>query len=251
MSTSNDMWADDALANDTPMRDFYRNKTIFLTGATGFLGQILVEKLLRCEAKVIYVLARNKRGTSAKERLREMYSGALFSVLLKEDANYMDLVRVIEGDTREMNVGISINDQIELIENVEIVLHAAADVRFDNTLKELSLINLRGTREMLKIAERMKRLIMFAYISTAFSNCPNRFIEEKFYPAAIEPETMIRIAEKMTDDDSMEIVTDKFVAPWPNTYSFTKALSEALMRDYGNRIPIVVVRPSISMTELS
>lgn len=31
----------------TPMKDFYRDKVIFLTGATGVLGELFVEKLLR------------------------------------------------------------------------------------------------------------------------------------------------------------------------------------------------------------
>lgn len=40
-------WFDESEPNTTPMRDFYRGKVIFLTGGTGFLGQIYVEKLLR------------------------------------------------------------------------------------------------------------------------------------------------------------------------------------------------------------
>lgn len=31
----------------SPMKDFYRGKTIFLTGGTGFIGLIMLEKLLR------------------------------------------------------------------------------------------------------------------------------------------------------------------------------------------------------------
>lgn len=33
----------------TPIKDFYRDKTIFLTGATGGIGQLLVQKLLRLD----------------------------------------------------------------------------------------------------------------------------------------------------------------------------------------------------------
>lgn len=32
---------------DSPIRDFYRGKVVFLTGATGVLGELFVEKLLR------------------------------------------------------------------------------------------------------------------------------------------------------------------------------------------------------------
>lgn len=43
-----DFWSDESTnPDDTPMRSFYRDKVILLTGGTGFLGQIYVEKLLR------------------------------------------------------------------------------------------------------------------------------------------------------------------------------------------------------------
>lgn len=43
-----DIWSDEnQIPESTPMRDYYRDKVIFLTGGTGFLGQIYVEKLLR------------------------------------------------------------------------------------------------------------------------------------------------------------------------------------------------------------
>lgn len=203
--------------------------------------------------KAIYLLARAKKGKSALERLAEIYSGALFTKLEKQDPNYMQRIRVIEGNTRELHVGISETDRNDIIENVDIMIHAAADVRFDNTLKELCLINLRGTREMLELAKNCKKLQMFAYISTAFSHCDRKFIEEKFYDAPIDPELMIKIAEKyeeMGDAETLNIITENLVSPWPNTYSFSKALSEELMQKYGSEVPIVIIRPSISMCYL-
>lgn len=43
---------------------FYSGKSIFITGATGFMGKVLVEKLLRdcSQVKRIYILVRMKRG---------------------------------------------------------------------------------------------------------------------------------------------------------------------------------------------
>lgn len=43
----NNFWSEDSIPESTPMRDFYRNKIILLTGGTGSLGQIYVAKLLR------------------------------------------------------------------------------------------------------------------------------------------------------------------------------------------------------------
>lgn len=181
--------------------------------------------------------------------MTEIFTGALFTRLAKQQPDYMQRIQVVEGNTRELEVGLSIEAQAELCENVDIILHAAADVRFDNTLMELSLVNLRGTREMLRLAERCKRLEMFAYISTAFSHCVRQRIEEKFYETPITPAQMIQIAEhyeKHEDADMLELLTDRFVSPWPNTYSFSKALSEQLIREYGDRVPAVIIRPSIS-----
>lgn len=44
---TDEFWSEDSASESTPMRDFYRDKVILLTGGTGFLGQIYVEKLLR------------------------------------------------------------------------------------------------------------------------------------------------------------------------------------------------------------
>lgn len=181
---------------------------------------------LRCDAKLIYVLARAKKGKSSLERLTELYTGPLFVRLQKSDPMYMNRIRAIDGNTRELKIGLPNEIHQELVENVNIILHAAADVRFDNTLKELSLVNLRGTREILKMATECKHLDMFAYISTAFSHCERKFIEEKFYDVPIDPEEMIQIAEhfdgRKEEEDVLEVITENFIHPWPNTYSFSK-----------------------------
>ena len=56
--------------------NFYKNKTIFITGATGFLGKCLVEKLLRScyDLKKIYVLVRHKKGNTPAQRLNEIFN---------------------------------------------------------------------------------------------------------------------------------------------------------------------------------
>lgn len=50
---------------------FYAGKSIFLTGGSGFIGKLLIEKFLRSipELDKIYVLIRNKKGRGAQERL--------------------------------------------------------------------------------------------------------------------------------------------------------------------------------------
>lgn len=50
--------------------DFYSGKNVLITGATGFCGKVLVEKLLRSceEIGKIYVLVRKKKKATTHER---------------------------------------------------------------------------------------------------------------------------------------------------------------------------------------
>ena len=55
---------------------FYEGQNIFVTGASGFLGKVLLEKLLRACPDVgnIYVLVRPKKGKEPIERVQNIIS---------------------------------------------------------------------------------------------------------------------------------------------------------------------------------
>lgn len=61
--------------NLSPVQSYYKGKTIFITGASGFMGKVLVEKLLySCsELKEILVLVRPKKGKVPESRLEDMF----------------------------------------------------------------------------------------------------------------------------------------------------------------------------------
>ena len=54
--------------------EFYEDKNVLITGATGFVGKLLLEKLLFSCEKInkVYVLIREKNGHSADERLNDV-----------------------------------------------------------------------------------------------------------------------------------------------------------------------------------
>ncbi|XP_055842634.1 fatty acyl-CoA reductase wat-like [Episyrphus balteatus] len=234
---------------DGSLIDFFNDREIFITGGSGFLGKGLIEKILRSfNVSKIYVLLRPKKGVDPNKRLEELKKDQIFNVLRREKPKELDKLITIPGDVSQLNLDIPLSS-IKLLQNVSIVLHSAATIRFDEPLKTAILINVRGTREVLRIAAKLPKLQMFLHISTLFSNCNLKFIDEKIYPAPMDWRNCIRIAEQVNDDD-MRVFENKLTKGYPNTYTFTKSLSEHVVNDFHQTIPIVIIRPSIVLCSL-
>lgn len=92
------------------------------------------------------------------DRIRELASGPVFDRVRTLDPDFLKRIKAVNGDLVEPNMGLSEDIQREFIENVEVILHAAADVRFDETLKNAIKVNIRATRDLLDLAKRMVKL---------------------------------------------------------------------------------------------
>lgn len=70
------------------------------------------------------------------------------------------------------------------------------------------------------------------------------FIDEKIYEYQEDPEEIVEKIQKMSVDYITQN-TDKIVAPWPNTYTFTKNLCERAIRKHRGTLPVLILRPAI------
>ncbi|CAG7726863.1 unnamed protein product, partial [Allacma fusca] len=160
--------------NYISLSQFYANKTVFITGATGFVGKCIVEKLLRgCpEIERIYVLIRAKKSQSAEERLQVILQEKLFDKIRQcpNTEGLFQKVVAVDGDITLNGLGISLEEALILKSNVSIVFHSAANVKFNAGLKELLKSNTEGTKNVIEWSKKLEILKAFVYVSTAFSN---------------------------------------------------------------------------------
>ncbi|KAL4711300.1 hypothetical protein ACJJTC_019141 [Scirpophaga incertulas] len=231
---------------ESQIQKTYASSTIFITGGTGFLGKLIVEKLLRScpDVKKLYLLVRPKKNKDTSKRIQEQFEDVLYNKLRKERPNFFQKIGVIEGDVGELGLGISEPDRIKLMNEVEFIFHGAATVRFDEPLKTAVAINVRGTREIFKLARQCGKLRAVLHISTAYSNCTSSTIEEKFYESPISGDKLIDLVEAI-DEKTVNNITPGLLGDYPNTYAFTKSVAENIVAEYSKGLPVAVFRPAI------
>lgn len=86
----------------------------------------------------------------------------VFSKLRQQDREekFRHKIVPIEGDCSLPGLGISESDRRKLIENCQIIFHAAATVRFDEKLKLALAINVNGTKEIMLLSKQLNSLVV-------------------------------------------------------------------------------------------
>lgn len=122
----------------SPVRDFYSGKNVLLTGGTGYLGKMIIEKLLRTtQVKNIYLIVRPKQHVGFDKRVSKMFEEQVRTYILQyvqltvfteifqvfchiSESLFAEKLHPIEGDLKKKFLGIS-NENIQFLrENVSV-----------------------------------------------------------------------------------------------------------------------------------
>lgn len=136
-------------------------RRIGVTGATGFLGTAVVERLLRRvpECEVVVLVRPGRRATASDRMQREVLRNDAFDRLRAELGDRFDedvnrRLHVMAGDVSRD--GLDLTDEgRELLASCDTVIHSAASVSFDSPLDAGVEVNLLGP---LRVAQTMSEV---------------------------------------------------------------------------------------------
>ncbi|KAL6858736.1 hypothetical protein ACP4OV_017738 [Aristida adscensionis] len=255
---------------------YFKGKSILITGSTGFLGKILVEKILRVQPDVnkIYLLVRGLDTPSAKQRVQqEVIDTELFGLLReKHDKGFQqfadDKVVALAGDIVYDNLGLEAPILNQLAKQIDIIVNIAATTNFYERYDVSLDVNVMGVKHLCQFAKQCAYLKMLMHVSTAYVSGlkeglmlekpikPGESLREGLYLDIDAELWLVRDVKKelsaSDDSDKTERKTMKELGlqrarhfGWSNTYVFTKAMGEMLLGQLRGDIPVVIMRPSI------
>ncbi|KAF8374037.1 hypothetical protein PRIPAC_80466 [Pristionchus pacificus] len=225
----------------------FAGRTVFLTGGSGFVGKVVIEKFLHDvpDVEKIFVLVRAAKGKSAQQRWADISQCALFNRVRAERPWALDKVVPVEGDITVDDMGLSETDLKAVLEETSVVLHCAATVRFNDTLRNAIELNVKGVDRMIKLCKRMPKLDCFLHCSTCYVNVDKEGdIEEKLYDVVCDPHKLID-GHSWMSDEMLNGITGSITKKYFNTYCFTKHVAEELVRRECVDLPTLIFRPAI------
>ncbi|EGG23421.1 hypothetical protein DFA_05553 [Cavenderia fasciculata] len=231
--------------------EFFKGKNLLITGTTGFVGKVLLEKLVRDIPDIgfIYIVI---RGANAKERFEDdIMTSRIWDVLRERmgqeaaDRHIREHVIPLSGDLSKDNLALSPEDYRMVIERCNIILHCAASIDFRERLDKAIESNLYGSLRMLELAKQLKNLVAMVHCSTAYVNSNREgWLDEELPVLDFNPEEMVELIMKQ-DVQTIEKITPNLLGAYPNTYTFTKAITERILALRRGDVPLCFVRPTI------
>ncbi len=131
-------------------RSLLKGKRVLITGTTGFLGKVLLEKIIRVVpdvAGVNLIIRGNKKYPDAMDRFKaEILTSSIFDHLRSTKPELLknfceQKIQCIGGEITEPAFGLSKTKYTELAHSTDVFVNSAASVNFQEELDTALLIN--------------------------------------------------------------------------------------------------------------
>jgi thioester reductase-like protein len=255
---------------------------IFLSGVTGFLGKLLLEKIIREMPEVgsVTVLVRAQDGTRAQKRFTDDVLGAdLFTRLRREQAEHLDRfcrekIKVVSGDLTQDRLGLTAADFQALCRRIDLIVHAAATVRFNEDLERSLAVNALSIDRVTDLSREsgwspvlhVSTCYVNGYHSGRIAEChrgparnlppalASRNPDGSFKVDALVRFLQARIANEKEKTADRGEQTARLIRlgirtarqfGWNDTYTFTKWIGEQMIAGRMRGHSLAIVRPSI------
>jgi len=196
----------------------YEGKNVLITGATGFIGSMLLKTLLE-----------------KLEGVGRIY--CLYHTTPPSQAYAHDKRVVwIKGDIRKENWDIATSWLQEIRKDVDIVFHLAAYTRWDTDIQDQVHANTLSALQGATLVATFEKRALFLVTSSYWALCnrsATEHIEERIYQ------------DSTAESELEEIVTkggSARLSEWPNAYAYSKNLMERLLHQRYPHLPIMVAR---------
>ena len=208
--------------------------SILLIGCTGFLGEVLIYKLLKETKNELVLAIRTKDEKSVNERINQLFD----SIRLSYD-EYNTRIKLVEVSyDKNSNIAISQENDNYIKNNVRFLINALADTKTNLTLRDATLNNTITAIQWMRKFQECKKGEIYLYISSAFVNfhrIKKGKIPEKIFEKGMSTKTLENILDgKQTTFGNYE-----------NSYLYSKQLSEILLNEERKNKHLVIIRPSI------
>lgn len=215
---------------DPAALDSAETLTIFLTGATGFLGSYLVRDILDRTSRNVKLISHVrgvKESGAALERLRR----SLQSYGLWKDA-WTDRISAVVGDLSQPQLGLDEATWNSLAQEVDVVIHNGAIVHWVKRYQDMMASNVLSTIDAMKLCNEGKPKV-FCFVSST------SVLDTDHYIALSTAQVSTGQGAVLEDDDMNGSRTGLGTG-----YGQTKWVSEQLVREAGKRGLLgSVVRP--------